>query len=81
MTEDRHADGVRSGEGDAVDARMVHQRLARFLGPVDEIDHSIGHASLDQALDNQTTGQAGRVAWFEDDRVAGDECRRHHPDR
>ena len=77
----RHSDRVRSGEGEAVDARMTHERLAGLAPAVDEVEHAIRQSAFNQRLDHQPPGQAGRVARFEHHCIAGDQRRRHHPER
>ena len=81
MAQDRHSHGIGSGEGKAVDSRVMDQRLTGLTAALDKVQHAVRQSALDERLDDQSTGQPCRVARLEHDRIAGDQRRRHHPDR
>ena len=70
--EDAHPDLVRAGEHDAVDARVVLERLAdRLARAHDEVDGALRDAGIDVGLEQVLRRQRRGGRRLEHDRVAG----------
>ena len=77
--DDREPDRARAGEGDRVDARVAHQRLARVAEPGQERDSARGNARLAQRARERVAACGRLLGRLQDDRVAGRERGGRHP--
>ncbi len=79
--DDAEPGGDRSGEGDDVHLRVRDERLSRLIATAQELQHVGRNAGGVQRLDDSVTARGRLLRGLEDDGVAGDERRGHHPGR
>ena len=79
---EQFAGGCRSGKGKRVHIHMQAERPARCRAkPRHHVEHTIRHARLCRQLRKPEGGQGRLLGGFQDNRVAGSQCRCRFPSR